>query len=226
VHETGVSQLVPIQPASHVPHVYPPAVGVQPLMLCTQGSGLHAVVASIELASLASIELASLASLGLASPASPASLELASLASIELASPASPSSLGLASPASPASFELASPASLELASPASLEPASPASLDLASPELASPASSPPSGLAFDGLLEPQADVRKPSATTKGAAERRGDEKRMILPLYNGATGGLRAPGRARILAATPERAATPRRGTHAHVAFWDDLPRQ
>ena len=44
VHETGTSQLVPIQPAVHVPHVYPLApIGVQPVALCTQGSGVHAM---------------------------------------------------------------------------------------------------------------------------------------------------------------------------------------
>jgi hypothetical protein len=39
-----MSQLVPIQPGSHVPHVYPVAPTVMhPLMLLTQGSGVHAM---------------------------------------------------------------------------------------------------------------------------------------------------------------------------------------
>jgi hypothetical protein len=41
----GMSQFMPIQPATHVPHVYPfePSV-MQPVMLCTQGSGVHEVL--------------------------------------------------------------------------------------------------------------------------------------------------------------------------------------
>jgi hypothetical protein len=106
-------------------------------------------------------------------PASPPELELAS-PPLELASPA-PLELELAS--IPPELELASlpPLELELASPAPLE------LELASAPLepASPPSSPPLEGELDEL-EPQPGAKKPSATTKAAAERRRDGERILF----------------------------------------------
>jgi hypothetical protein len=166
VQDTGMSQLVPIQPASQVPQVYPfVPIGMQPLMLCTHGSGVHAMFTiplelAVELALEVEVEVEVEVELEVAPPAP---LEL------EAVPPAPPEPL--------LDVVVMPPAPLELLVAADIVPV-PLEL-LAVPELAFPPAPVPPAVLLP-CEEPQPAATKPSATTGIATERREEEEIMII----------------------------------------------